>query len=84
MLGATVVNVVLMVAIFVLLFWLYGTLIAPRVSPQATSYILIVLFVASIALTYFIYHRLVKWISKKWDLDEYFDPIFKRRGGEKK
>jgi Kef-type K+ transport system membrane component KefB len=79
MLGATVVNVILMVAIFILLFWLYGRFIAPSVSTQATSYVMIVIFVGSIALTYFLYHRIVKWISKKWDLDEYFDPIFKRR-----
>jgi Kef-type K+ transport system membrane component KefB len=84
MLGATVVNVILMVAIFVLLFWLYGTFIGPRVSPTVTSYLLIVLFVGSIALTYFIYHRIVKWISNKWNLDDYFDPIFKRRGGPRK
>ena len=79
MLGATVVNIVLMVAIFVLLFWLYGRFIAPSVSPQATSYVMIVLFVGSIALTYFIYYRIAKWISKRWDLDEYFDPIFKQK-----
>ena len=83
MLGATVVNVLLMVIIFILLFWLYGRFIAPNVSPQVTSYVMIGIFVGAIALTYFIYHRLVKWISKKWNLDDYFDPIF-RRGGPKK
>jgi putative effector of murein hydrolase len=82
MLGATVVNVILMVIVFVILFWVYGRFIAPSVSPQATSYIMIALFVGSIALTYFIYHRIVKWISNKWNLDDYFDPIFRR--GQKK
>ena len=33
MLGATVVNIILMVLIFVLLFYLYGRFIAPSVSP---------------------------------------------------
>jgi len=79
MLGATLVNVILMIAIFVLLFWLYGRFIAQSVSPQVTSYVMIGIFVASIALTYFLYHRIVKWISSKWNLDDYFDPIFKRR-----
>lgn len=83
MLGATIGNVILMIAIFVLFFWLYGTFLAQRVSPQVSSYVMIALFVASIAVTYFIYHRLVKWMSTKWNLDEHFDPIFKRRGTKK-
>lgn len=80
MLGATAVNIILMIAIFILLFWLYGRFIASSVSPQVTSYVMIGIFIGSIALTYFIYHRLVKWMSNKWNLDDFFDPIFKRRG----
>jgi len=79
MLGATAVNIILMIAIFILLFWLYGRFIASSVSPQVTSYVMIGIFIGSIALTYFIYHRLVKWMSNKWNLDDFFDPIFKRR-----
>ena len=80
MLGATALNVVLMIAVFILLFWLYGRFIASRVSPDVTSYVMIGIFIGSIALTYLIYHRVVKWISNKWNLDDYFDPIFRRRG----
>jgi len=80
MLGATVANVILMIGVFIFLFWAYGRFIATHVSPQVTSYALIGIFIGSVALTYFFYHRLVKWISNKWNLDDYFDPIFKRRG----
>jgi hypothetical protein len=80
MFGATVFNIVVMIAIFVLLSLLLG-LLPITIGPQATTVVLIGLFVGSIALTYFIYHRVVKWISNKWDLDKYFDPIFRRRGG---
>ena len=79
MLGATVFNVVTMVAIFVVLFLLYGRFLATYISPQVGQVIIIVLFIGSIALTYFIYHRLIRWISNKWNLDDYFDPIFSRR-----
>lgn len=79
MLGATVVNVIMMVAIFVLLFILYGRFVAPAVSPEVTQILLVVMFVGAIALTYFLYHRIIKWISNKWDLDQYFDPIFRRK-----
>ncbi|TVQ28906.1 MAG: hypothetical protein EA382_00970 [Spirochaetaceae bacterium] len=84
MLGATVANVLLMVAIFIVLFLIYGNLIAGSLSPEVNQIVLIVLFLGSIALTYFLYHRIIKWMSKKWDLDEYFDPIFARRGQSKK
>ncbi len=78
MLGATILNVVMMVLIFLALFALYGFTIGQSVSPEATQIVLIVLFIGSIALTYFLYHKIVKWISNKWNLDEYFDPIFGR------
>jgi hypothetical protein len=83
MLGATVLNVVLMVAIFLGLMLLYAWIVPGGFSTQLGQVVGILLFLGSIGLTYFIYHRIVKWISNKWNLDEYFDPIF-RRGGEKK
>lgn len=82
-LGATVANVVIMLVIFLALFLLFGRLIAPSLPPQANQIIMLVLFIGSIVATYFIYHRLVKWLSEKYDLEKYFDPIF-RRGGQKK
>ena len=83
MLGATVVNVVLMILIFVVLFLIYGSLLASRISPEANQIVLIVLFLGSIGLTYFIYHRIIKWMQNKWDLEQYFDPIFSNRGKKK-
>lgn len=79
MFGATVFNVVAMIVIFVVLFLLYGRFLASVISPEVGQVIIIVLFIGSIALTYFIYHRLIRWISSKWNLDDYFDPIFSRR-----
>lgn len=79
MIGATVANVVIMVAIFAILFVLYGRFVAPAVSPELTQIMLIVVFIGSIALTYFIYHRIIKWLSAKYDLDKHFEPIFRRK-----
>jgi hypothetical protein len=39
-----------------------------------------VLFVLSIVATYFIYHRVVRWLASKYELENYFGPIFPRRG----
>lgn len=83
MLGATVLNVVMMVVIFLGLMLLYAWLVPGGFNSQIGQVIGIVLFLGSIGLTYFLYHRIVKWISNKWNLDDYFDPIFRGRGGKK-
>ena len=81
MLAATVLNVIMMVVIFLALMLLYAWVAPGGFSTQVGQIVGIVLFLAAIGLTYFLYHRLVKWISNKWNLDEYFAPIFGRRGG---
>ena len=78
-LGATVVNIIIMLAIFIILFVIYGRLIAPGLSPEINQIIMLILFVGSIVATYFIYHKLVKFISTKIDMEKYFDPIFRQR-----
>lgn len=78
-LGATVGNIVLMLAIFLGLFVLYGRFIAPNVDTTVNQIIVFVIFIGSVALTYFIYHRIIKLLSKKFDLDKHFDPIFRSK-----
>lgn len=84
MLGATVLNVVMMIVIFLAFMLLYAWIVPGGFGTQAGQIVGIVLFLGSIGLTYFIYHRLVKWISGKWDLEKYFDPIFGKKGGQQK
>ncbi len=76
-LGATVVNVVMMLAIFLVLFVLYGKFLSPLIPDQIDQIMMLVLFIGSIVLTYFIYHRMIKFFSNKIDMDKYFDPIFR-------
>ena len=78
---ATVANLVIMIALFVLLAVLYGRFIAPRINQEASQVIIVFIFFFSVAGSYFFYHLFVKWLSKKVDMDKYFDPIFsfKRR-----
>ena len=39
----------------------------------------IFLFVGAIVLSFFVYSRLVKWATKKFDLEEKMDPLFSSR-----
>jgi membrane protein YdbS with pleckstrin-like domain len=80
--GATIANVVMIALFWLGLTALYGATLAARFGPQGNQIALIVILVLAVAITYFLYHRIVKWISKKWDLDEHFDPIFS--SGKKK
>ena len=79
-LGASVVNVVLMLVLFLALFVLFARFLAPNFSAGLNQLIMVVIFVASIGVTYLVYHRMVRWLSTKIDFEKYFDPIFGKRG----
>jgi uncharacterized SAM-binding protein YcdF (DUF218 family) len=78
--GATIANIIVMMVIFLVLFVVFGRFLAPHIPANIGVYILMVLFVLSIVATYFIYHRVVRWLASKYDLENYFGPIFPRRG----
>ncbi|KGE71593.1 hypothetical protein [Spirochaeta lutea] len=78
-LGATVVNILLMLILFIGTFVLYGRFLAPLVDPSVSQFIVIFLFFASIILTYVLYNVLVNKLADKIDFDTYFDPIVKPR-----
>ncbi len=75
-LGATVVNIIIMSIIFVTLLFAVTMVVSPELAPELGMLVFLVLFVVSIAATYLIYHKGVKYIAKKVDLNQYFDPIF--------
>lgn len=78
-LGATLVNVLIMVVLFLVLFILFARFAAPSIPPEIGQFIILALFIGSIVGTFFIYHRLVAIMQKKIDMDRYFDPIFGKR-----
>lgn len=78
-LGATIVNIVAMILIFFVCMVLFARFFAPHLSPGVNQIILLVLFVGSVVLTYFLYHRLMKWLSNKYPLEEYFGPLFGKK-----
>ena len=73
-LGATVVNIGIMAVLVILGLVLLSKLPAGFV-PIGT----VVIFFVAILGAFFIYHRLIKFISKRVNMDKYFDPIFKQR-----
>lgn len=75
---ATVVNVALM-----LVFMLGGYILLARFgNPENTTanqIWLLVIFLGSIGLSWFIYSRIVKWYAKRVDVDKKFAPLITPR-----
>ena len=81
LIGATILNLLILIVIAVLLGLTIGFLYQKTgVDSQGLSLVavLIILF-GSIAGTFFLYSRIIKWIVKKWNLDEYIEPIFRTK-----
>jgi len=82
-LGATVFNIIVTVLSFLLLLILNAQIMKymPE-GAQAWSFPLI--FIAAIAIAFFIYKFVLGIIIKKVNVEEYFDPLIKPRYRKKK
>jgi len=74
---ATVVNIILMVTIFLIMLLLFGRFIKEESS--YTILFMMFIFLCSIGGTFFLYNNLIKWATKKFNLEEKLHPIFKGR-----
>ncbi len=78
MLIATVINIVLM-TVFMLIGYILLVRFANPDNPQAGQVWLIVIFIGSIILAWFVYSRMVKWYTKRVDVNEKFAPLITPR-----
>ncbi len=78
-LGATVVNILIMVVIFFAAFLLLTVALPRDVNPAMVQILMMLVFFGAIIGTFFIYHRLIKFISAKIDMEKYFHPIISRK-----
>jgi len=79
LLGATVFNLLIMFLLIVLFLVLISAVFRDSLNPNVLSIIMIVVFIGSIAASFFIYGRVVKWLSRKIDMEKYFLPLFRRK-----
>ena len=83
-LGATVFNVIVAVISFFLLFVLYAKFLYGTIIPSNNiSWAFSLLFIASIAISIFVYRIVLKFLLAKFDLEKYFDPLFVRKSIKK-
>ena len=75
--AATVVNIVLMMLLFLVSFVIFARFLAPILPPGVNRALLLVLLIGSVVGTYVIYHRVMRWVSKRYNLDAHFSPLFR-------
>ena len=75
---ATVVNVVLMVIFMVGGYVLLARFASPE-DTTANQIWLILVFLGSIGLAWFIYSRMIKWYTKRVDVEKNFAPLISPR-----
>ncbi|MCK5674661.1 MAG: leader peptide processing enzyme [Spirochaetales bacterium] len=77
--GASILNVILMVVLMTIGLALVSLIIPKNISPAIASALFILVFLLSVAGSFFAYHKGIKLIAKKVDMDKYFHPIFSSR-----
>ena len=77
---ATILNLLLLAVVAVVLGLFFSLIYKNIEVTMALSWIavLVILF-GSIAATMFLYSRIIKWAMRKWNLDNYIEPLFKSR-----
>lgn len=79
LIGATAFNLLVMFLLIVLFLVVISAIFRDSLNPNVLSILMIVVFVGSIAASFFIYGKLIKWLSGKIDMEKYFLPLFRRR-----
>ena len=80
MIGATLVNVIMIIVFWILLYLLLMNFLVP-ILPEGSdkTWIFVLIFIGAIVLSFIAYRALMKFLEKKIDIEKYFDPIFLRR-----
>jgi len=77
--GATIANILLMVILIIIGMALIAVIIPQGAGGQLAMVLFLLVFLVSIAGSFFIYHKVIQFISKRVDMEKYFHPIFKPR-----
>ena len=75
---ATVFNLLLMGVLLIASFVIASSLFRDTSSPLAGLIGFLIIGVP-IVVTFFAYGAVMRWVQKRWNLDQYLHPIFRRR-----
>ena len=75
-LAATIFNIILAVSCIILLFILITFIVSRFFPGLGQDWCFPLCFIAGIVISFFIYRIIIKFITKKIDLEKYLDPLF--------
>ncbi len=81
-LGATVINLVVMGILFIICMILIARFTNPE-SPLMPLWFGL-MFLVSIGGSFYLYSLAMRWLTNKYDLERYLDPIFFRKRNRRK
>ena len=79
LLGATLFNIVLMFVFIIAIFLVASRFLGDTPNPVVYQIVLFVGFIASIVLTFLIYGKVMKWLQAKYNLEQHFPQLFKKK-----
>ena len=79
LLVGTVINILVMLILLVGLLYLSGFILTAETDEKVKTIVFFAIVLFSVIGSYFIYSRIVKAINKKWDLEQWIEPIFRRK-----
>lgn len=79
LIGATILNLILLIVCMAILIGLFNLVYNSlgEISTALSWLAIIVILFGSIAATFFLYTKIIKWIIAKWKLDRYIEPLFR-------
>ena len=78
---ATLFNILLMFLIIVVLFVAMSRILGPNADDNLRAVLMIVIFIGSIVLTFWLYGRIMRWVTVRFKLETHIPQLFK---GKKK
>ena len=79
LIAGTIVNVVVMLLLLIIFLYLIGFIFTPETSGGVITAVTLTAVMLSVVGSYFIYSKVVKFINKKWDIEQWIEPLFRRK-----
>lgn len=79
LIGATVFNIVLMFVFIIAIFLVASRFMGENPNPVVFQIVLFVGFIGSIVVTFLIYGKVMKWLQAKYNLEQHFPQLFKKK-----
>ncbi len=79
LLVGTVVNILVMLLLLIAFLYLIGFIFTPETDGNVVTVATLTAVMLSVVGSYFIYSKLVKFVNKKWDIEQWIEPLFRRK-----